>query len=481
MSPESENLRQNLASYLEFAIALKKRTKLILWVALAGSVLTVLGATLMSPVYTSSTLILIQPQRLPSSYVQSAISVDLNDRLRTLTPQIMSRSRLEQIINKFDLYGPTQDPKQMESKVDRMRKSIKVQVKGEDTFRIYFSHRSPRVARETTQELAHLFIEDNLRDRANQAESTSEFLDSELNNLKGQLESQEEALRRFKEGHLGVLPEQQSANLRALDRFQNAYQTNTEALQAARDRKTAIEEQISKANEEGTAMVLSDSQLDSLKAQLGEKRAQLTDKHPDVRFLERKVHEMEEKLAALKQRGDPRAVANTDPYTRSVLGKLERANHDVAQLEVTQERLEKDIADYQRRIERLPSVETQLILLTRDYDTTRTNYQALLNKKFEARLSINLEKKQKDAAFKVLDPAYLPASPDSPSRGLVVLMGILISGVLGLAVAFAAEALDTTIRSERDLRDFGPAPVIAMIPRLRKSRDETAEPKQAAG
>ena len=156
-------------SYVELGHGLKRHRRLIGGIAAGGGVLSIALAFLIHPIYRSSTLIMVQSQRLPSSYVQSAISVDLNDRLRTLTPQIMSRSRLEQIIEKFNLYFQGNDPKDMERKVDLMRKAIEVQVKGEDTFRIYFKDRSPVVAQEVTEDLARLFIEENLRDRAQQA------------------------------------------------------------------------------------------------------------------------------------------------------------------------------------------------------------------------------------------------------------------------------------------------------------------------
>lgn len=470
----TENLRRNLNLYLELSKRLKKRGKLILLICLAGICLSAVIAYLIPPIYRSSTLILVQQQRVPTSYVQSPISVDLGERLRTLTTQIMSRARLERIIGKFELYGPTKNPKDLERKVERMRQAINVQVKGEDTFRIYFGHRSPETAKRATEELAHLFIEENLRDRAQQAMSTSEFLDGELDDFKKQLEAQEAALREYKESHLGVLPEQQTANLRALDRFQSQYQANAEALQGARDRKAGIEGQLSKESEGNAVMVPSEPQLELMRAELADKRAQLTDKHPDVRMLTRKIGEMERKLAELRKSGSQSESAN-DPYMRSVLDKLERVNREIAQLESEQQALTDNIAKFQRRIESLPSVEEKLTLLTRDYETTRANYQALLNKKFEARLSMNLEKKQKDDAFKVLDPPYLPASPASPRRDLIILVGTLVSMALGLGVAFTLESLDTTIRSAADLGSLSGAPVLAVIPHLRKANTDETE------
>ncbi|MFH1017334.1 MAG: XrtA system polysaccharide chain length determinant [Pseudomonadota bacterium] len=465
MSTEVQSLRRTLVSYINLFHRLKEHRRLILRIASGGAVLSIAVAFLIPRVYQSSTLIMVQSQKLPSSYVQSAISVDLGERLRTLTPQIMSRARLEQIIQKFDLYGAGNDPKEMERKVDSMRKAIDIQVKGEDTFRIYFKDRSPQVAQKVTEDLARLFIAENLRDRAQQALSTSEFLDSELQDLKRQLERQEASLRFYKEKHLGVLPEQQNANLRALDRFQGQYQANGEALQAAREQKAAIEGQISKENNDGLFVVPSEPQLEKLRAELGEKRAQLTDRHPDVRALVHKIDEMEKKLSNLQANGSTQP-SKRDPYTQSILDKQDQVNHEIARLETDQQTLTENINQYQGRIESLPGVEEKLTLLTRDYETTRANYQALLNKKFEARLSMNLEKKQKDEAYKILDPAYLPVAPASPARALIVIAGFIFSMLAGLGTAFVIESLDTTIRDEADLENISKVPVIAVIPNL---------------
>jgi polysaccharide biosynthesis transport protein len=463
MSSETQNLHQTLQSYLQLGRKLKKQWRRVVGITLAGGILSAAIVFVIPPSYQSSTLIMVQSQRLPASYVQSAISVDLGERLRTLTPQIMSRARLEQIITKFGVYGIDSNPADVEEKVDLMRKAIEVQVKGEDTFRIYFKHRSPEMAQKVTQQLATLFIAENLRDRAEQALSTSEFLDSELQDLKKQLEAQENALREYKEKHIGVLPEQQNANLRALDRFQGQYQANSEALAAARERKAAIETQITKEADTGQLMVLSEPQLEKLRAELAEKRAQFTERHPDVRALERKVAEMTRKLANI--RADSGAE-KADPYTRSVMEKQNQVNREIAQLEAEQNLLTDNINQYQHRIESLPGVEEKLTLLSRDYETTRANYQALLNKKFEAKLSMNLEKKQKDDAFKILDPAFLPVGAVFPKRDLVILCGFLFSLLLGITTAFVIESFDTTLRREKDLQALAKEPVLAVIPNL---------------
>lgn len=490
MQQEEFQFKQIVERYKELSQSFVRQRKILAITAATGTLLAVLVALIYPATYRSSTSILIQSQRVPSNYVHSPISVDLGERLGTLTPQIMSRTRLEQIIRKFNLYGEQpsvqSDPKTMEGRVDVMRKAINVQVKGEDTFRIYYEHRSPELSMLVTNELARLFIEENLRDREQQAVSTSEFLDSELQNLKGQLETQEASLRNFKEDHIGELPEQQNANLRALDRFQAQYQANGESLQAARSRKNTIEAQLysteSKEGDESQKLTPSEPLLERLRQELRDLRTQYTEEHPDIRSLNRRISEMERKLSELRASGTDTS-GRKDPYVRSIMDKVAQVNNEIAQLEGEQEALNRNIRIYQRRIERLPEIEEKLTLLTRDYETTRQNYQALLNKKFEAQLSVNLERKQQGDAFKILDPAFLPSQPVRPRRLFIALLGFLASCGLGCGVAFVMDGLDTTIRSRRDLAKVSKLPILAVIPTLSVPvlSSEDSDRKSAAG
>lgn len=446
-----------MQAYSLLAHELRQHLRLIFLVFLLGSLITVLISLLLPPVYRSSTLILLQEQRLPTSYVESPISLDLGKRLHTISAQIMSRARLEQIINKFKLY---ESAPSMEKKVEIMRRSVEVQVNKEDTFRISFEHRSPEIAQRTTAELARLFMEENLRDRSLQAANTLVFLEGELKALGRTLEVQEGALRVYKERHIGVLPEQQSANLRALDRLQAQYHSNSEALQATRSRKMELE--MKNGDVEILSDVPSEPQLEKLKAALADKRAQYTERHPDVRQLARQVAQMEATLHANRKPPRPEALS----------AQMTPIDREVSTLETEQETLLRDINDYQGRIERLPEVESKLTLLTRDYETTRDNYQALLKKKFEAQLSISSENKQQNSAFKTLDAANLPVAPISPRRDLIMIFGILASLAIGLGVGYFMTLLDTTIRTEADLQTFFKNPVLTVIPELAPQKSQ---------
>ena len=156
-------------------------------------------------IYTASTMILVQPQKVPDEYVRSIVSTDIDSRINTISQQILSRSNIERIIKEFNLFSaPDQRSMFMEDKVELMRKWISVDLIREDrrgpadAFSISFKGRDPNLVTKVTNALATYFIDENIRVREEQASGTSDFLDDELGDTRLKLEKQEEALKEYR-------------------------------------------------------------------------------------------------------------------------------------------------------------------------------------------------------------------------------------------------------------------------------------------
>src|SRR5262249_3745158 len=254
--------------YLE----LFRRYKLwIIIVFIIGTSMAIMYSRSLSSLYRSSILILVEPQRIPTAYINPTVTSTVQERLSTISQQILSRTNLERIIVQYNLYHiGKQSQKEpsffmkmnrelkdlisidiidlishfgfidfresppMEILVDRMRKDIEIKViGGNNAFTVSYIGKDPLVVMKVTNTLASLFIEENLRIREQQAAGTSEFLVNEHMEAKRELEKQERALKEFKEQHMGALPEQMNANLRTLDRLQVELQTINDAIKNA--------------------------------------------------------------------------------------------------------------------------------------------------------------------------------------------------------------------------------------------------------
>ena len=198
--------------------------------------------------YKASTLVLVSPQKVPEAFVQATVTSKVEERLQSIAQEVMSRTRLEQVISEFRLYEKERKSLSREEVVELMQKNIKIELptKKEErgSFAISYISVDPNVATTVANRLASLFIEENLKIREQQAVGTTEFLANELALSKEKLDQMETAVAQYKRRYMGELPEQRDANLKILEQLQNQYQRIGENLRAAQDRKLFIQKQL---------------------------------------------------------------------------------------------------------------------------------------------------------------------------------------------------------------------------------------------
>src|ERR1700678_670286 len=304
---------------------------------LAGWLLVWAASWVLPSRYRSSTLILVEQPTMPKYSVTPNVSDNLQDRLQSITQQILSRTRLLHIIDQLSLY-----PGHMtaDDKVDRMRKEIEIELVRDgdrvNAFNVSYSSRDARTAQQVTSELTNLFISENLEVRQQQSEDTTKFLEGQLETARKTLSDQEEKIREFKGEHVGQLPAQVGSNLQILAGLQSQLQTEEDALNTAKQQRVYLETLVnqyrslqglgqgSPKGEGGTTVGLPaiDEELDKLRAQLADLSSHYTDRHPDVRKVKEQIAKTEKMrdqlLAGLKakaaaQAADPNAAtANSD-------------------------------------------------------------------------------------------------------------------------------------------------------------------------
>lgn len=437
--------------------------------------------------YRSETLILVVPQRVPESYVKSTVTARIEDRLQSIGQQILSRTKLEQIVSDFNLYKEERaDGELMEDIVERMRmRDIGIGVVKGDAFRVSFASDDPRVAMRVTERLGSLFIDESLRDREVLAQGTSEFLATQLDEARRELVAVETKLQEYQRTFNGELPSQMSANLQGLHNTEMALQSIGESLNRDRERRIAFERTVADVLEAPDpvapatatpeiAQTLQD-ELRTARQALLAVELKLKPEHPDVKRLRRNVEELQRRVAAQKLEGTLASrptntvVMSYDKRKRLTDAKAELDNLDrEIQAKLAEEqRLRGMLGLYQARIEATPVREAELASLMRDYDTLEQSYRSLLQKKEESQISANLEKRQIGEQFKILDPARMPEKPVSPDRSRLYLIAILSALAIGIGLAASAEYFDRTLRTEADVRAALNLMVLATVPYMR--------------
>jgi uncharacterized protein involved in exopolysaccharide biosynthesis len=194
---------------------------------------------------------------------------------------------------------------------------------------------------------------------------------------------------------------------------------------------------------------------------------------------EKQKSEREARLKEMRARKDSNAIddatlASLDPATERLVSQY-TDQYNEAQLEAKRLRgeeknLKEQFAVYQRRIEETPKREQELSTLTRDYELLKTNYQSLLDKKIQAQMAENLERKQQGEQFKVLDPARVPVRPVRPDRNKILLIGTVIGLGLGLGLSWFRETLDQSFHTVAEVEGYLGLPVLVAIPNLKEER-----------
>lgn len=446
----------------------------------------------LSPKYKSTTLILVQQPTMPSNYVQPNVSGDLQDRLQSISQQILSRTRLLTIIQNQHLYAGPGAKASDDEKVERMRKDIAIDLVRDartndiNSFRVSYVARDPHVAQNVTNELTNLFIDENLRLRQAESEGTTKFIETQLEDARAHLADQEAKVRAFQSAHMGDLPSQQTSNLQILSGLQSQLQSEQDSLNTAKQQRVylqALAEQ-NKPSSSASGPRGSDPAVAALDVQLAQMRAQLvdystryTDKYPDVVRLKEQIARTERQRSELAAKTGTGASANDGTASGSTAysqlqGQLRANQLEIANRERAIASFESRIGEYQGRLNGAPATEQQLAELTRGYDQSKANYDDLLKKKNESAMATSMEQMQQGARFAILDPPSLPLKPDFPDHLKFCGFGLLAGIVLGVVVAGAFEWFDDRMYDEAEIKDILSMAIVSEIPQMISPTDE---------
>lgn len=448
-------------SGLEMALAIWHRRKwLVLLVILSLLSATVAVVRRLPTIYQSTATVLVGRQQAAGGLVGPSADSGLETKLRTISEQILSRSRLYELITRFDLYQDQRQRMTPDAAVERMRRDIQVQFHGAPQpsgenatiwLSLSYRGRDPEMVARVTNALAVLFREENARMSKQQTAGTTDFLRAQLEDAKQKLEEQDQRVTQFKARHIGELPEELAANFAALARL------NERSRMIMTQREELIKQlgTVPGAGSSGDAI---STRLAKLRQELADLRTRYTDEHPDVLRVKQEITDLERRITS----GDGHAPAEDSAGPRKDIPTPAEA--ELATLRNQEQAVQRAIAAYEQRIEMAPLTEQELQQLSRDYVAAQQFYQSLLQRYEDAQLAERMQQHLQDEQFRILDPAVPSRQPVGPHRARLVLMGVMISMVGASGAALLAEARDSSFHTVDDVRAFTSVPVLMGIP-----------------
>jgi polysaccharide chain length determinant protein (PEP-CTERM system associated) len=458
----------------------------------------------------------VVPQRVPESYVSATVTERVEDRLRALAQQVLSRTQLEKLITEFNLFPDERQKYPLEDVIELMTKRILIEPLAttqaarresqSEAFRVSFDYQDAVVAQKVVEKLSSFFIDTNARDRGTQADQTSSFLESQLADARSRLEAQEAKLKTFRERNAGRLPTQMQTNMQAIQNTQLALQAMVESLARDRDRKLMLERLYSDAAADSAASASAPlppspgapgagdaapalradatplQRLEAARRFLAQLEVRLSPKHPDVLRTKRQIADLERQVAAedlqrplSPEAGQDRPASQDEARRRDRLremrAEIESLDRQIVFKEGEERRLRGEIGVYQARLEAVPGIESEWVALTRDYDTLAASYRELLSKSENSKMAASLEQRQIGEQFRILDLPRVPLKPHSPDRARINLMGTLAGLGLGLLLVGLAQYRDSTMRSEADLLGAIDLPLLVLLPFVTTAAD----------
>lgn len=454
------------------------------WVVLlSGALLSAVSIVLiaMMPSWYSATItISVDPQKMPDRYVSSSVMMD-QLRFDTLTEQVLSTPRLQQIIDEMQLYPDLRSCMTKQEVIDYMRKNITVQIKqGGDrnlsAFTIKFIDKDRKIVAPVVAKLADSFIQWDLSTREHQAVGATEFLSTQLQQAKADLDQQESKINNFRRQHLGELPEQAESNSATLTRLQTALQANIDNLNRLEQQKLLLSTTNANDNAAPSERERLEERRRKLEEQLADLRSHYSDEYPDVEQAKERLQVVRQQIAQLPAE---KAVDLSDKRNSP---RLLVTNNEINRLQQSQQDILGQIKQYQAKVEAAPLHEQELADLQRDYQTSKLHYQSLLDKTFSADMAQDMERRHESDRFSVLEPAQTPEKPFKPHRSRIAALAVPFCFLFSAALVIATDLLvKGTINSERALRSLLPASVriVGRIPDIQTPQSNTRERKFA--
>jgi polysaccharide chain length determinant protein (PEP-CTERM system associated) len=502
----SVDFRQRKPS--EYLKILRRRKWFIILPTIAITIAVAWVVYKLPDVYESTTLIVVKPSTLPTSVVPAG-NDDLTRQLTSITQVVTSRSSLEPLVQKYDLYKTERmrgEP--MESAIQMMRDDIKVTPNTSrndvtNGFNISYRYRDPRTTQAIAAELAGKYISAQTTNSSAAATAARTFIDNQVDKARAALSEVDKQMLDFKSTHVGELPseaqalfnqlaglrEEQKALIAEVGRLQDRRAAATNQLTTIKSaRAQAIIDTAENITDPKTTLAYSQliTRRAALQGELTRMKQELREKHPDVIAKQKEVDQVQEQMDAMiaewkdkiKEK-EERLKKNPDVAYAAAEQEIKLTEGEIKRQQTLLATNETQIGSIIERINKVPGVEVSLSALERDYQVKKAGLDDLLAQQQKITLNADATTQQQGEGIEVVDAANLPSKPVAPKRLMLSSLGIAVGIGLGLLLIGIFEGPRLlTIQNSEDARHYTGLPVLLAVPELLTPQEARAVPRR---
>lgn len=451
------------------------------WQAISAAwILALAGwaAVYMTPMrYEASARVYIDTQSILKPLMSGlAVNAPIEQKVNVMTRTLLSRPNMEKVARMTDMDLKAKTNKDMENLITGLMNDVRMSVAGqENLYMINYRNRDPEMAKKVVQSLLTILVEGSLGSKRKDTDSAKRFIDDQLKTYEQKLATSENALKDFKQKHLGLMPGQGGDYFSKYAETSSALNEAQLALREAENKRDSLKRQLSGDDPlllTDSAATNSNPELDAritdLQKRLDQLRLNYTEEHPDIVGTKRIIAQLEEQKKQEAKVKKPGASGSSSGlgqnlYYQQLSLALSQAEADVASLRAR-------VAEYSARYNQLksaanmvPQVEAEYTALTRDYDVNRKNYDALLSRSQSAQMSEDMESKTDVIDFKVIDPPYVPPAPSFPNRPLLYSVVLVVALLGGALVAFLVSQIRPTVTDRNSVAELTEYPILGTI------------------
>ncbi len=469
-------MENGITSIKDLVIILKRRKWSLVLPAAGVFIVAVVLAFTLPPVYRSESTILIEDQEVPRDFVSTTVTSFADQRLQTINQRIMGTTKLLEIINRFGLYADLKSKWTTEEIIAKMRKDIKLNTISADVidprtgqprpatiaFSLSYEGKSPQVVQRVANELASLYLEENLAVRTRQSQGTTQFLDDEMKSVESQLADTDSKIAIYKQKNVNSLPELVQVNMQTLDSTEREMVGLNYQLRSLQERESSVESQLASIPTDAASQ--DKAHLSELRVRLVELKSRYTDEHPDVIKTKSELAELMKQLRASGQDTVDNKPDNPSYITLS--SQLASIRSEITSTKRQLESFGKKKDELRQRIAATPGVEEGYKNILMQRNNLQQKFDDLSKKYMEAKVSSGMEKEQKGERFTLIDAARLPEKPIKPNIPAILLIGLVLGIGCGAGLAAIREQGDDIVRTPENLARATSYPVLASIPEI---------------
>ncbi len=448
------------------------------WYAVAAAwLIAVIGWAVVYSIplrYEASTRVYIDTQSILKPLMSGlAVNAPIEQQVNVMTRTLLSRPNMEKVARMTDMDLKAKTGKEMEHLVTGLMNDVRMSTAGqENLYLITYRNSNPKIAKNVVQSLLTILVEGSLGSKRKDTDSAKRFIDDQVKAYALKLTTSENALKEFKQKHLGLMPGEGIDYFGRLQKAQSALNDAQLSLKEAENRHDALKKELaSSSNDDESTLGLDtstnpelDARINKLKADLDRYRLTYTEQHPDIIAVKRIIAQLEaQKKQEAKLKKSPGSNASDNPYRQQLSISLAQADADIASLKAR-------VAEFTNRFNQLknaanmvPQVVAEYTQLMRNYDIDRKNYDALLTRSQSAQMSEDMESKTDVIDFKVIDPPYVPPTPSFPNRLQLYSLVLLLSVVGGVLIAFVVSQVRPTVVDRASIADVTEYPVLGSV------------------